>query len=81
MMVRIHVHVSVRGFSPDYSCAMQKDILVHGRLYVTQNWICFYANIFTWETVVGGATVALDYQRRFQYVHVYLTTMVFLFVR
>ncbi|XP_064651386.1 protein Aster-B-like isoform X2 [Lineus longissimus] len=34
----------------DYSCALQKDILVHGRLYVTQNWICFYANIFRWET-------------------------------
>ena len=60
MMVRI----SVGGFSPDYSCAMQKDILVHGRLYVTQNWICFYANIFTWETVVGGATVAVDYYQR-----------------
>ncbi|GIX86998.1 protein Aster-B [Caerostris extrusa] len=27
-----------------------KDILVHGRLYVSQNYICFYANIFRWET-------------------------------
>ncbi|CAH1797342.1 unnamed protein product [Owenia fusiformis] len=36
----------------DYSCALQKEILVHGRLYVTQNWICFYANIFRWETVL-----------------------------
>ncbi|KAG8197913.1 hypothetical protein JTE90_020292 [Oedothorax gibbosus] len=34
----------------DYSCALQKDILVHGRLYVSQNYICFYANIFRWET-------------------------------
>jgi hypothetical protein len=23
---------------------------VHGRLYVTQNFVCFYANIFGWET-------------------------------
>ena len=37
---------------PDYSCALQRDILVHGRLFVTQNWLCFYANIFTWETLV-----------------------------
>ena len=37
----------------DYSCALQRDILIHGRLYVTQNWLCFYANIFSWETLVG----------------------------
>ncbi|XP_066997865.1 protein Aster-B isoform X2 [Anabrus simplex] len=36
----------------DYSCALQKDILVHGRLYVSQNYLCFYANIFRWETLV-----------------------------
>ncbi|GLV31450.1 GRAM domain containing 1B [Carabus blaptoides fortunei] len=36
----------------DYSCALQKEILVHGRLYVTQNYLCFYANIFRWETTV-----------------------------
>ncbi|XP_063225592.1 protein Aster-B-like isoform X2 [Bacillus rossius redtenbacheri] len=36
----------------DYSCALQKDILVQGRLYVSQNYLCFYANIFRWETVV-----------------------------
>ncbi|XP_019852961.1 PREDICTED: GRAM domain-containing protein 1B-like [Amphimedon queenslandica] len=36
----------------DYSCALQRDILIHGRLYVTQNWICFYANIFSWETLL-----------------------------
>ncbi|XP_070548700.1 protein Aster-B-like isoform X4 [Ptychodera flava] len=36
----------------DYSCALQKDILVHGRLYLTQNWVCFYANIFRWETCI-----------------------------
>lgn len=34
----------------DYSCAVQRDILVHGRLYVSQNYLCFYANIFRWET-------------------------------
>jgi len=36
----------------DYSCALQKDILVHGRLYATTNYLCFYANIFRWETAV-----------------------------
>ncbi|KAI0212344.1 Protein Aster-B [Lamellibrachia satsuma] len=36
----------------DYSCALQKDILVQGRLYIAQNHVCFYANIFRWETVL-----------------------------
>lgn len=36
--------------SPDYSSALQRDILVHGRLYVSQNYLCFYSNIFGWET-------------------------------
>ncbi|XP_003747522.1 protein Aster-C [Galendromus occidentalis] len=36
----------------DYSCALQREILAHGRLYVTQNYLCFYANIFRWETTV-----------------------------
>lgn len=37
----------------EYSCAMQKDILLQGRLYVSQNFLCFYANIFGWETSVS----------------------------
>uniref|UniRef100_A0A0P4WJT6 VASt domain-containing protein n=1 Tax=Scylla olivacea TaxID=85551 RepID=A0A0P4WJT6_SCYOL len=37
----------------DYSCALQKDILVHGRLYVTPNYFCFYSKIFGWETFVS----------------------------
>lgn len=37
----------------DYSCALQREILVHGRLYITQKYICFYANIFMWETLVS----------------------------
>ncbi|CAL1537178.1 unnamed protein product [Lymnaea stagnalis] len=36
----------------DYSCALQKDILVQGRMYISQSWICFYAKIFNWETML-----------------------------
>ncbi|XP_066499554.1 protein Aster-A isoform X2 [Hoplias malabaricus] len=36
----------------DYSCALQKDILLQGRLYLSENWICFYSNIFRWETTI-----------------------------
>jgi len=37
----------------DYSCALQKEILVHGRMYVTTNFLCFYANLWKWETAVS----------------------------
>ncbi|XP_034384926.1 protein Aster-A isoform X2 [Cyclopterus lumpus] len=36
----------------DYSCALQKDILLQGRLYQSENWLCFYSNIFRWETTI-----------------------------
>lgn len=38
--------------SQDYSCALQREILVHGRMYVSQHYMCFHANIFGWETFV-----------------------------
>lgn len=41
------------SYFSEYSCAIQKDILVHGRLYATVNYLCFYANIFRWETSVA----------------------------
>ncbi|OQV13202.1 putative GRAM domain-containing protein 1B [Hypsibius exemplaris] len=34
----------------DYSCALQRDILVQGRFYISQYHICFYAKIIAWET-------------------------------
>ncbi|KAA0714500.1 GRAM domain-containing protein 2B [Triplophysa tibetana] len=29
-----------------YTCALQKDILYQGRLFVSQNWICFHSKVF-----------------------------------
>ena len=51
--ILVSVTVIVISLFSDYSCALQKDILVHGRIYITQSYICFYANIFRWETVVS----------------------------
>ncbi|KAH9030289.1 hypothetical protein EDB84DRAFT_1588689 [Lactarius hengduanensis] len=36
----------------DYGCAMQREILVQGRIYISENHICFHANIFGWVTDV-----------------------------
>uniref|UniRef100_A0A672GA53 VASt domain-containing protein n=1 Tax=Salarias fasciatus TaxID=181472 RepID=A0A672GA53_SALFA len=30
----------------DYTCALQRDILLQGRLYLSENWVCFYSNVF-----------------------------------
>ncbi|OCB89012.1 hypothetical protein A7U60_g3819 [Sanghuangporus baumii] len=34
----------------DYGCALQREILIQGRLYISENHICFHANIFGWVT-------------------------------
>ena len=34
----------------DYSAALQRDILLHGRLYVSEGHICFASNILGWVT-------------------------------
>uniref|UniRef100_A0A672RS54 GRAM domain-containing protein n=1 Tax=Sinocyclocheilus grahami TaxID=75366 RepID=A0A672RS54_SINGR len=30
----------------DYTCALQKDILLQGRIYLTENCLCFYSHVF-----------------------------------
>ncbi|KAG0170655.1 hypothetical protein DFQ29_009165 [Apophysomyces sp. BC1021] len=34
----------------DYGCALQKDILLHGRMYISEHHISFYSNIFGYVT-------------------------------
>ncbi|ABN67340.2 conserved hypothetical protein, partial [Scheffersomyces stipitis CBS 6054] len=34
----------------DFSCALSKDILVQGRMYLSSNYICFNSNILGWVT-------------------------------
>ena len=36
----------------DYSAALQRDILLHGRLYISEAHICFSSNILGWVTNV-----------------------------
>lgn len=40
----------------DYGCALQREILIQGRLYISEHRLCFYANIFGWVT-----TLTLDF--------------------
>lgn len=36
----------------DYSCALQREILAHGRLYVSEGHLCFSSNILGWITTL-----------------------------
>lgn len=36
----------------DYSCALQRDIILAGRLYVSEGHICFSSNILGWVTTL-----------------------------
>ncbi|KAL2315064.1 GRAM domain-containing protein [Schizosaccharomyces pombe] len=34
----------------DYGCALQRDIFLHGRMYLSESHICFNSSIFGWVT-------------------------------
>ena len=34
----------------DYGCALQREILVQGRIYISENHLAFYSSIFGWTT-------------------------------
>ncbi|XP_051898540.1 GRAM domain-containing protein 2A [Pristis pectinata] len=42
-----------------YSCALQKDILIQGRLYISSNWVCFYANFFGKDIKVVASVMSV----------------------
>ena len=49
----------------DYSCALQREILAHGRLYVSEGHLCFSSNIFGWvTTLVMGFDEIVSVEKR-----------------
>uniref|UniRef100_A0A3Q3VVF9 GRAM domain-containing protein n=1 Tax=Mola mola TaxID=94237 RepID=A0A3Q3VVF9_MOLML len=42
-----------------YSCALLRDILLQGRLYISRNWMCFYANLFGKDIKVAIPVVSV----------------------
>ncbi|KAI8371345.1 GRAM domain-containing protein [Radiomyces spectabilis] len=49
----------------DYGCALQKEILLQGRMYISETHVCFNANIFGWVTnlVIAYADI-IDIEKR-----------------
>ena len=40
------IHIFVLYTPSDFSCAVETTMLLHGRMYVTNNFLCFYSNLF-----------------------------------
>lgn len=38
---------------PGFTCALQKEILYQGKLFVSENWICFHSKVFGKDIKVG----------------------------
>ncbi|XP_069899062.1 GRAM domain-containing protein 2A isoform X4 [Dipodomys merriami] len=42
------------------SCALQRDLLLHGRLYISPNWLCFHASLFGKDVKVAIPVVSVQ---------------------
>ncbi|XP_073413335.1 GRAM domain-containing protein 2B isoform X2 [Dendrobates tinctorius] len=42
-----------------FTCALQKEILYQGKLYISENWICFHSKVFGKDTKIGIPTLAV----------------------
>ncbi|KAI9496423.1 hypothetical protein BDB00DRAFT_808837 [Zychaea mexicana] len=49
----------------DFGCALQKEILLQGRIYISESHLCFNANIFGWVTnLVIAFSDIVDIEKR-----------------
>ncbi|XP_046904333.1 GRAM domain-containing protein 2B isoform X2 [Hypomesus transpacificus] len=54
-----HYHKIFKEISKDellrqsYPCALQKDMLYQGRLFVSENWVCFHSKVFGKDTKIA----------------------------
>ncbi|KAM4050898.1 GRAM domain-containing protein 2B isoform 2-T2 [Anomaloglossus baeobatrachus] len=42
-----------------FTCALQKEILYQGKLYISENWICFHSKVFGKDTRIVIPTIAI----------------------
>ncbi|CAL8406311.1 unnamed protein product [Arctogadus glacialis] len=42
-----------------YTCALQKDILYQGKMFVSDNWICFHSKVFGRDTKIAIPALAV----------------------
>ncbi|XP_068102928.1 GRAM domain-containing protein 2B isoform X2 [Hyperolius riggenbachi] len=65
MKSNAHFHKLFKDVSKDellresFTCALQKEILYQGKLYISENWICFHSKVFGKDTKIAIPTIAV----------------------
>lgn len=47
-----------------YTCALQRDILYQGKLFVSDNWICFHSKVFGRDTKISISVVSVTFIKK-----------------
>ncbi|XP_068559865.1 GRAM domain-containing protein 2B isoform X1 [Cebidichthys violaceus] len=47
-----------------YTCALQKDILYQGRMFVSDHWICFHSKVFGKDTKIAIPVMAVTHVKK-----------------
>ncbi|XP_068594814.1 GRAM domain-containing protein 2B [Brachionichthys hirsutus] len=47
-----------------YTCALQKDILYQGRMFVSDHWICFHSKVFGKDTKVAIPVISVTHIKK-----------------
>lgn len=65
-----HYHKIFQEISKDellrqsYPCALQKDMLYQGRLFVSENWICFHSKVFGRDTKIAIPVASVSHIKK-----------------
>lgn len=47
-----------------YTCALQKDILYQGKMFVSDNWICFHSKVFGKDTKIAIPVISVTFIKK-----------------
>ncbi|KAK7895889.1 hypothetical protein WMY93_021214 [Mugilogobius chulae] len=47
-----------------YTCALQRDILYQGKMFVSDNWICFHSKVFGRDTKISIPVISVTFLKK-----------------
>nr|XP_019937218.1 PREDICTED: GRAM domain-containing protein 3 isoform X4 [Paralichthys olivaceus] len=65
-----HYHKLFKDVSKDellkqsYTCALQKDMLYQGKMFVSDNWICFHSKVFGRDTKISIPVMSVTFIKK-----------------
>ncbi|XP_019728567.1 GRAM domain-containing protein 3-like isoform X2 [Hippocampus comes] len=52
------------ALTQSYTCALQRDILYQGKMFVSPNWICFHSKVFGRDTKIAIRTASVTFIKK-----------------